>query len=325
VYFTLALWLFSSSGYEYVMARLLEGLAWAQRERYRYQVPRASSLARARERLGADALYLLFKRVAGPVGTPETRGAFWQNRPLVSWAGATLDVPDSSENDYTWGRALDQTMAHTSPCVRLFALAECGTQAVIDATFGPYHMEERQLARRLLRHIRAEMVLLADLRSGDLGLWTDAVDTGADLLWRIPPGHLPARHTLPDGTYLTYIDQGRPSTLGSTAIRVIDFTITNEYGELEPYSLATTLIDPDEAPRSELAQLYGARWDLQDAIGTFTFKPQGTARVKLRSTKPEGIAQEVWAMFCVYQAIRDFSAQALGPGAPAKSKISFSS
>jgi hypothetical protein len=322
VYFTLALWLYVTAGYEYVMARLVDGLMWARRGLGEWRVPRAASLSRARDRLGPDALHLLFERVAGPIGTPTTAGAYWRDLRVVSLDGATLDVPSTPANDLTWGRPQDQDSATASPQVRLLALAECGTHAMIDATFGPHSMEDQYLARRLLRHCRPGMVLLADLGSSVGDLWVEAAQTGAALIWRLPGTQPPTvREVLTDGTYLSQLDVDNSDVEAPVDIRVIRGIITCA-PEPQPFSLATTLTDPEHAPRAEVAQLYLDRWDLPSAIDVFNTESPGEAKISLRSRTPHGVAQEIWAMFCVFHAFRDLTAQ-VGAGDASPAQITF--
>ena len=88
VYFVLALWLFRgpNCGYGRVMVKLVDALyhrrrgqqlldgvldpqGWVEAgEGRRWRPPNISSLSRARTRLGADPLHMLFEQVAGPVG-----------------------------------------------------------------------------------------------------------------------------------------------------------------------------------------------------------------------------------------------------------------
>jgi hypothetical protein len=83
------------------------------------------------------------------------------------------------------------------------------------------------------------------------------------------------------------------------------------------------LTDPEAAPRAELAGLYRARWDLRTCIAVFATELEGPPRVTLRSTKPDGIAQEIWAFFCVQHAIRDFVTHSVHFGHPFQTRISF--
>ncbi|WP_373298697.1 hypothetical protein [Streptomyces melanogenes] len=56
--------------------------------------PCASSLSRARRRLGAAPLHRLFEVLAGPVAPPSRRGSFYRRRRLVALDGTTQCLPD---------------------------------------------------------------------------------------------------------------------------------------------------------------------------------------------------------------------------------------
>jgi hypothetical protein len=74
VYYVLALALFADSSYEEVMRQLVEGLAWESGWRQAWEVPRKGSISKARRRLGAEPLELLFRAVALPLASESTRG-----------------------------------------------------------------------------------------------------------------------------------------------------------------------------------------------------------------------------------------------------------
>src|SRR5262245_40469233 len=139
VYFVLAMCLFSGQGYEEVARLLTEGLAWARRWRGRWEVPSTAAISRARARLGAEPLRLLFERVCRPLATPRTRGAFYRSWHLVAVDGSTLDVPDTPSNVDAFGKPGSRQGEGKSafPQVRVAALAECGTHAIFAAATGP--------------------------------------------------------------------------------------------------------------------------------------------------------------------------------------------
>lgn len=97
VYFTLAMWLFAGAGYDTVIRNLVEGLAWTRAGWGDWRVPSTGSITKARARLGARPLELLFRSVAGPVGTQASAGVFWRGRRLVSIDGTSLETPDSDD------------------------------------------------------------------------------------------------------------------------------------------------------------------------------------------------------------------------------------
>jgi hypothetical protein len=75
------------------------------------------------------------------------------------------------------------------PQVRVVALAECGTHALIDALDGLSTGEQR-LVPGLLRSFTPGMLVLADRNFSGCPLWTNAQATGAELCWRAKSNHL---------------------------------------------------------------------------------------------------------------------------------------
>jgi Insertion element 4 transposase N-terminal/Transposase DDE domain len=319
VYFTLAMWLFRGCGYDTVLRNLVEGLAWTRAGWGDWRVPSTGSITKARARLGATPLELLFHQVAGPVGTEQTPGVFWRGLRLVSLDGTNLETPDSPANSDQFGRPStrgDQVGAF--PQITLVALAECGTRALIDAAFGGYTTSEQELARTLAPSITRGMLVLADRNFPGGPLWTAATADGAQLLWRIKTNKftLPVEQALPDGSYLSSFTSGKGRHRFQVRMRMIHYTVTTTTDEStgeqtsEEFGLATTLLDPDTAPAAELAELYHQRWQVETLFAAIKTTQRGGATEILRSHHPDGVRQEIWAMLCVYQALRGLMARA---------------
>ena len=131
VYFVLAMCLFSGQGYEEVMRLLVGGLEWMSRWRRAWTVPSTAAIAKARARLGAEPLRALFEATVRPLATDATRGAWYRGLRLVAMDGATLDAPDTTENDEHFGRPGSGRGEGRGafPQIRLVGVAECGTHA----------------------------------------------------------------------------------------------------------------------------------------------------------------------------------------------------
>ncbi|WP_406373287.1 transposase domain-containing protein [Streptomyces sp. NBC_01550] len=181
VYFVLALCLFSSSdsagppGYRWVLRTLAEKLrhlpgVCVQR------LPTSSALTRARQRLGAKPLQILFERRCGTLATTATSGAFAFGL-LVAWDGTALDVPGTPANAREFGFTGKGGVNQSGhPQVRLMAL----TAALVDAAFDAVAtFSEQRLARRLLASLRPDMLLLTDRNFSRYELWGLARATGA--------------------------------------------------------------------------------------------------------------------------------------------------
>jgi len=305
VYYVLAMCLFSGQGYEEVMRLLVGGLEWMSRWRRAWAVPSTAAIAKARARLGAEPMRGLFRATVRPLATDATRGAWYRGLRVVAMDGATLDVPDTAENDEYFGRPGSGRGEGKGafPQIRLVGLAECGTHAMFAAAIGPYSTPERTLATQVLPAVGPGMLLTADRGFTSYELWQAAAATGADLLWRATSVFgLPVLQELPDGSYLSHLirKDRKPIT-----VRVIEYTIDDGRApEGEHYRLVTTLLDPDHAPAAELAELYAQRWEFETALDELKTHQRG-AKVVLRSKSPDGVEQEVWGFLLVHWAVRE--------------------
>jgi Insertion element 4 transposase N-terminal/Transposase DDE domain len=331
LYFTLALALFMDRGAARVMRKLAGVVSWAERG-LAVAVPSEEALSNARSRLGAEPLRLLFSRVAGFVAAPGTPGAFWRGLRLVSLDGTTLDVQDVEANWERFGGpstkdAGGKRLRGAFPQVRLVALAECGTRALVAAAHGAYGTGEKTLARELTGRLGEGMLCLADRNFACWELWRDAAAAGAQLLWRIGASFtLPVDEVLPDGTFLSRLKAPRKLRKDGAEdiiVRVIEYRLEDEDGNVtETFTLITTLLDPDTAPARELAELYKARWEIETALGSLKTQLKGSG-VVLRSKTPDGVIQEIWALLCACQAVRDLTAAAAALAREDPLRISF--
>jgi len=62
--------------------------------------------------------------------------------------GLVLDVADTPDNDKEFGRFGNDQSPGPFPQIRLVALGECGTHAVVDAELGGVHTGEQTSLRR---------------------------------------------------------------------------------------------------------------------------------------------------------------------------------
>jgi len=337
VYFVLALWLFRgrNCGYGRVMSKLVDGLYHRRRGRQlldgvldpagwvdagqgrRWRPPNISNLSRARARLGADPLHMLFDAVAGPVGgSPDgsagdpVPGVFCCGLRVVSIDGSTSDLPDTKENAAFFSRPSNGTRAGAFPQVRWLAAAESGTGALLGATFGPYTVGEQTLARDLLAALGPDMLVLCDRNFLSHALARDVLGTGAHILWRASASFtLTPIQVLADGMYLAELHPARKADGPPITVRVIEYTVhtspADSVGEeqtSEVFALVTDLLDPEAYPALDLAYAYTMRWQSETVIGHHK-TDMGEGMPVLRSKDPEGVAQEMWALFAVYQAI----------------------
>jgi len=330
VYFVLGLCLFSGMPYRQVLRQLAGGLAGALAA-VGWQVPASTALTGLRRRLGEKPFELLFWRLCGALSPGTAPWSHLCGLLAVAWDGTTIKAPASGPNMATFGR-LGGTKDGHYPLVRLVTLIACGTRALAGAAMGPVRGKgtgEQALARGLLGSLREGMLLLADRNFYSFGLWTAAAGTGADLLWRVKASmHLPVVAELPDGSWLTHINDPRAvsarvhknakrrrrgtlppdtSPLPGLTVRVIEFWVSAAAGNgavrTERYRLITTVRNWQQAPAADLAGGYAWRWAAETGFAEFKTYLRGAGRI-LRGRTPELARQELWAYLALYQAIR---------------------
>jgi hypothetical protein len=172
------------------------------------------------------------------------------------------------------------------------------------------------------------MVVLADRNFLSHALARDVLATGAHILWRASASFtLRPIEVLADGSYLAILHPARKVDGPPITVRVIEYTVhtTTPDGTEEPsevFALVTDLLDIDAYPALDLACAYPMRWGVETVIGHHK-TDMGPGKPVLRSHDPEGVAQEMWALFAVYQAIHTLiGAAAEATGIP-PDKISF--
>jgi hypothetical protein len=323
VYFVLAMCLFAGQGYEEVGRLLTQGLDLRDGRDGVWRVPTTAAIGRARLRVGAAPLKALFARVARPVATRQTPGAWYRDWRLVAVDGTTFDVPDTQANAGFFGRpgCSRGTGRAAFPQARVAALAECGTHAIFAAAVGPLAVHETVLAAGLVDRLTAGMLLLADRGFPSYELWQAAAGRGAQLLWRVRANLvLPVMRTLPDGSYLSEIVAAHDRKRARPApVRVIEYTLA---ASEETYRLITTILEPGAAPALELAALYHERWEIESALDEIKTH-QGGRAIVLRSRHPEGVQQEIYGFLLVHHALRELMCRAAHDGGHDPDRLSF--
>jgi hypothetical protein len=325
-YFSIGMALHSEGSYEDVLGLLTDGLSWVSGEAEPVVLASKSAIFQARARLGFEPLAELFARVAAPLATPATPGAWLAGRRLVALDGMCLDVADTVDNAGWFGRAgVNKGEQAAFPQARVVAVAECATHAIFDAVVGSYATPENTLARDLVDRLTPGMVVLADRGFCGFPLWSRAAATGADLLWRAI-GNMKPRHveTLADGTWLAELrpsgNDGRHAE--GLIIRVIDYQLDDARANDTTYRLFTTLLDPLEAPAEELALTYAQRWEIESTFDELKTHQRG-ARTVLRSKSPDLVLQEIWGHLCCHYAIRTLMFEAADHARVDPDRVSF--
>jgi hypothetical protein len=306
-YFAMGMALHSDGSYEDVLALISDGLSWAEREDVPARLANKAAISHARGRLGPEPMAALFERIAKPLAAPGTPGCFLAGRRLVAIDGTCLDLADTPANDEFFGRPGTAKGERSAfPQARVVAMAECGTHAIFDAVVGPYTTSENATARALLGRLGPGMCCLGDRGFYSFEAWQAACATGADLLWRVKDNLIltPTEEFL-DGSFMAEVFHSTKDTKRAhpIAVRVIEYSIDDGRGSVGPFRLVTTILDPDEAPATELAAAYAERWEIESSFDELKTHQRGPRSV-LRSRSPDLVEQDIWGHLCCHYAIR---------------------
>jgi hypothetical protein len=327
VYFVMAMCLYGSVAYEEVLRLVIEGLRdlWGDEGIAEAAVTKGA-ISQARHQVGVAPLRQLYEEQVSPLGSPGLAGGWYRAHRLMAIDGSTLEMPDEAGNVSRFGYPGASRGSAAFPQLRFVSLVECGTHVLCHAQFGPYAHSEVALAEKVLPHLDASMLLMADRGFFGYALWHRAMRTGAKLLFRVRRNQRLARErTLPDGSYLSRLyahDKDRRRRLNGTVVRVIEYTL-HGIPEPEPsYRLVTNWLDPDAAPAAELAALYHQRWTIEQTFDELKVHlPE--RRVLLRSKTPDLVEQEFYALLLAHAAIRRLMVQAAASTGQSAKDLSF--
>jgi hypothetical protein len=297
--FVLAMALFADCSYQNVIEHMIGAFP-----ELACSVPNKSNLTRARRRLGAGVMRLIYQKLAAAQAGEDQPGAFYQGMRLAAVDGILLDLPESAGNRARFG-GQEQSPGHPRglPVARVVALTETGTRAQVAARLGGWHDAELTLAKDLAAHAPGMLVII-DRLYPDVRLWQGFEGAGADLVIRAREQVAATpEQVLPDGTYLARMRESgyKGNTKRSVLVRVIEYQVADG----DKIRLLTSLRDPETYPAEQVAALYPERWEAEGANRQIKSFQRGDG-VTLRSKDPELIEQEIWAHLIVHTVVTRF-------------------
>lgn len=283
---------------------------------------------RARQRLPVTMVTTLTRATGALLSAHAERGWRWRGRRVKLLDGTGLSMPDTAANQARYPQPSSQAPGVGFPMLRLVGVICLATGATIDVAIGPFEgpgNSENDLARTLLGAFAAGDVLLADALYCSYWMMAALQAAGVDAVfeqngarntdfrrgdqlgrrdhimsWRKPP-HVPAWMTreqydaCPDELKVREVESG---------------------GRV----LVTTLFNPRQTPKAELAKLYRQRWQVE--LDFRNIKTTLGMDV-LRCLTPAMIEKELWVNLLGYNLIRLLMAQAAAEGGLLPRQISF--
>lgn len=266
-----------------------------------------SAIWNRRQQLGVRPVVTLFRQLAKPLATPTTRGAFLGAYRLAALDGTTFALPNTRENVRAFGGPANQHGPTAWPQLRAVFLIECGTHAVLDAGCWPYATSEYPCARRLLRSLTPDMLVLYDRGLHSYELCRLFQQRGAHFLGRIPVNvRITRLQRLPDGSWLADLPapaRGDQRHQPPLRVRLIEYTLDDPEADGEVYRLITDVLDYATDPADTLACTYHERWEAENTIDELKTHLDVEQR-PFRSQRPLGVVQEFYGLLLAHYVVR---------------------
>ena len=238
--------------------------------------------------------------------------------------GTTVTMPDTRANQATYPQVYNQKSGLGFPIARVGALISLACGAVVTLGFCRYAGKgqgEVSLLRRLWDVLTAGDVLLADRLTANWATIHMLQGRGLELVSRLNKAH--RRADFRRGRRLGHDDHvvrwDKPTSIrsldraayhalpDSITVREARVRVTQPGFRTRSVVVVTTLLDPRQTTKEDLAELYRARWNVE--LDLRSIKSAMQMR-ELRGKTPEMVHKEVWAHVLAYNLIRTVMAQA---------------
>jgi hypothetical protein len=312
-----AMALFRTLAIENVLRRVLDGLEGFRRFGFA-ELPCATSIAHARDRLGWKPVRALFESLVSAVLPNHVEACSWHGLQVFTLDGLCCRMPDTDANESHFGRPGTTRGGKAGfPQLRSLLLVTAWTHVVARAVVGPFAEGELTLAERLLPAIQASWLLLMD-RNFYAYAWlaglvsrgqpfvvrakTDRNALGVRKGARLGRGDRLASVLIPRG-----LGQKRRDLPRELVLRFVTATRRGFRRRL----LTTSLLDAKAFPAGEIAALYGDRWEAELAYREIKIhQADKRVNVTFRSHTPTRVLQEFYALLVAYNCIRALMADA---------------
>ncbi|NJM37446.1 MAG: IS4 family transposase [Akkermansiaceae bacterium] len=229
--------------------------------------------------------------------------------------GTTLSMPDTPANQAVWPQSRSQKEGCGFPIMRLVGLFDLATGVWIGAATGPFRSSERNLCRKLWKHVRAGDTIVAD--SGFCCWFTLYLfsQKGVKVIMRnnairkpdpraatLGRGDRLERWRKPNIRPKWISPRDYASMPDSIAVRVVTVTVDPGSGfRTAELQIACTVLDPSKMSALDIGAIYQSRWkvelfidDLKTTLGMAV----------LRTLSPAMVRRELYVHIIAYNLLR---------------------
>ena len=247
----------------------------------------------------------------------EALGGWFQRRTTGQWRGRTVrlidatgfSMPDTARNRRDWPYAAGQKPGCGFPTGKLVGLFCLHTGRLLAFAQGAWMAHDLALARKLLDHLRAGEVLVADRAYCGWFFLVQLLDRKVDFVIRLHQARLVRSRRVGswrEGWKKPQRPRGQsrrswtkqPEEL---AVRLVRFRVEVRGFRTRVVIVATSLLDEAAFPDSAIAELYALRWQIE--LHYRQIKTNLALDV-LRGLSPRMIERELWMHALAYNLVR---------------------
>ncbi len=278
---------------------------------------------RARAKLSEAALRQLTVETAAELQQQADDAWLWKGRHAKLVDGFTFTMPDTPENQAVYPQQKSQKPGCGFPIVRACVILSLATACVMDLAIGPYSGKktgETALLRGLLDSFNEGDVVVADRFYCSFMMLALLLSCGVDGCVRMHQSrHVDFRRGRRLGKYDHLVEWHKPQrpewmdeeTYAAIPevleLREIRFQVIEPGRRVRKLTVVTTLVDPEEYSKEDIATLYGFRWHSELDIRSIK-QTLGLDHVRCKS--PSMVRKELWTTLLAYNLIRTTSAAA---------------
>ncbi len=292
--------------------------------------------SRARSRLGEQLLAQLTRLTGSELARQAIPEWLWKGRHVKLFDGSTVSMPDTPANQAAYPQPANQKPGVGFPLARIGVLFSLSVGSVLDVGF-----------RRWAGKFQSELAILRDMwdsfEIADV-LVTDRYlcshmeiavlrSLGVDVVARM---HAQRKVDFRRGKRIGIEDHlvwwkkpAKPEWMSNEQyaalpdempMREIRYRVQADGFRPTTIVLATTLLDAEQYPWDDVANLYGQRWDAEINLRSLKTIMQMDV---LRGETPEMVRKEIWACLLAYNQIRTVIAEAAAQHGKHPRNISF--
>src|SRR4051794_37881439 len=298
---------------------------------------RTGAYCRARQRLPEAFFAAAACAVGRGLDAKAEPGWLWRGRRVYLFDGTTVTMPDTPANQAEYPQVYNQGPGQGFPIARVGALISLACGAVANLGFCRYAGKgqgEVSLLRRLWGVLAAGDVILADRLTANWATIHMLQARGVELVSRLNKAKRTAdfrrgRRLGPDDHVVRWAKPTSIRSLDWKTYKALPESITVREARVSVAQpgfrtrsvvVVTTLLDPQQVSKEDLAELYRARWHAELDLRALK---AGMQMRELRGKTPEMVRKEVWAHALAYNLIRTVMAQAAARAGVAPRSLSF--